>query len=155
MPFEELTGQRPTDFSRWHRKRLPDYCALADGDWWEIRYGKVVAFLETIKVGENNLIAAGEWFDKDPWLENWYSKDDPRYPLWPAKKVMLNFLLDLLTKRTPPLPVYIIYHTPLWLEGGMPHISRFKVLRWGRDWFQTLNEAQFIEWEKTLWLGKI
>lgn len=155
MPYEELTGQRPTDFSKWHRKRLPSFCALADGDWWEIRYSKVVAFLETIRVGDAQLMAAGDWFGQDPWLKNWYSKEDPRYPLWPTKKVMLNFLLDLLQKRKPPLPVYIIYHTPAYGTDEMPRISRFKVIEWGTNRSQVLNEAQFIEHEKALWLGKL
>lgn len=150
-----MTGQRPVDFSKWHRTRLPAFCALADGDWWEIRYGKVVAFVETIRAQPSALKEAGAWFNEDPWLKNWYPKGDPRYPLWPSKKVMLNFVLDLLRKRKPPLPVYIVYHTPLYWQGEMPHIAQFKVIVWGKGQPQLFNEAQFIEFEKALWLGKL
>ena len=36
MSHREMTGERPTDYSKWHRT-LPDYCKAKDIDWIEYR----------------------------------------------------------------------------------------------------------------------
>ena len=36
MTRYETTGERPTDYSKWHRS-LPDYCKAQDVDWVEYR----------------------------------------------------------------------------------------------------------------------
>ena len=36
MTRYETTGERPTDYSKWHRT-LPDYCKTQDIDWVEYR----------------------------------------------------------------------------------------------------------------------
>jgi len=37
MTTGETTGERPTDYSTWHRNELPGYCTAQDIDWVEYR----------------------------------------------------------------------------------------------------------------------
>lgn len=80
MPRDEVTGRHPSNFSEWHRRKLPDRCALADDDWCEIREGSVVAILEAIQVKPEHIEKAGDWILTDPWLKSWYPKYDERQP---------------------------------------------------------------------------
>jgi len=47
---KEITNERPTDYSKWHRT-LPDFCKVQDLDWIEYRIKddelKIVAIIET------------------------------------------------------------------------------------------------------------
>jgi len=53
-PPREITGKRPTNYSRWHRAKLPENCYMTDGDWFEQRLvnGEMftIAFIETIQI---------------------------------------------------------------------------------------------------------
>jgi len=34
MPIKEITGERPSTFSKWHRAKLPKWCLMTDGDFF-------------------------------------------------------------------------------------------------------------------------
>jgi len=42
----EVTNERPTEYSTWHRT-LPNSCPYTDIDLVEVRKGKIVAIIET------------------------------------------------------------------------------------------------------------
>lgn len=130
MPRWEVTGNRPSDFSNWHRHKLPDRCALADSDWFEVREGKVVAILETIQVKPEHFMGAGLWITNDPWLKSWYPRYDSRYPLWETKKVVLDYLIG-----TTRVPVFIIYHTPAMTQVRLIDYRAKKILDFDGDDF--------------------
>lgn len=93
-PQEEITGGRPTNYSRWHRyPNLPRACFVVDGDWFEMRKrdGQIVpvACFETLEVGP--------MFIPDAQRE---------YPLFPAKVALYTYL-----KRKLGIPVFIVRHT--------------------------------------------
>lgn len=46
MNRHEVTFERPTDYSEWHRT-LPDSCPVTDIDYLEIRCGEIKAIIET------------------------------------------------------------------------------------------------------------
>lgn len=137
MPRWEVTGKRPTVFSEWHRKKLPDRCHLADADWFFVREVGVVAIAETIQI-TGNFEKAGTWIYSDPWLKSWYPKYDPRYPIWETKKVVMNYLIGV-TK----LPFFIIYHTP--------DMSRVRVVDFRRKILTEYNEDDFLTWLAAKW----
>lgn len=91
-PIEEITGERPTNYSKWHRRALPRWCYMTDGDWFEQRVidGKLVsvAYVETIEVDE-------------------VESADINYPLWESKKA-LNEEIEGKMK----IPALIVYHNP-------------------------------------------
>lgn len=137
MPNDEITGQRPSNFSRWHRLKLPSSCALADVDWAEVRYGHVVAFLETIEISLGDIGQAGEWIKNDPWLHSWYPNYDKRYPLWETKKVIFNYLLAVCK-----MPLYVIYHTP--------DMKKAKVVDYRRKTIREYNDKELGDWFQML-----
>lgn len=137
MPREEITGERPTNFSRWHRQTLPPWCCLADVDWAEVRAGQVVAFLETIELAPEGIDGAGEWIKSDPWLKCWYPKYDRRYPLWETKKVVFNYLLSVSRKA-----FYVVYHTP--------NMSQVKVVDYRKKTLYQFDGKGFADWLQML-----
>lgn len=138
MPRWEVTGKRPTVFSEWHRAKLPDRCALADADWFEVREGRVVAILETIQIKPEHFAEAGKWILTDPWLKSWYPKYDDRYPLWETKKVVMNYLIGVTQK-----PFFIIYHTP--------DMARVRVIDFRKKTLTEYNEEGFATWLACKW----
>jgi hypothetical protein len=138
MPLGEVTGERPSNFSAWHRKTLPPRCAMADVDWCEVREGRVVAWIETIQVKPEHIEKAGDWIITDPWLKCWYPKYDKRYPLWETKKVVINYLIGV-----SKLPFYIVYHTPT--------MSRVRVIDYRRKRVKDFNEEGFTVWLAAKW----
>lgn len=138
MPTEEITGNRPTVFSVWHRKKLPPRCRLADADWFEVRECGVVAICETIQIKEENFDGAGEWIFTDPWLHNWYPIYDKRYPLWETKAIVLKFLVGTTKK-----PIFIIYHTP--------DMKKVRVIDFRKKTLTDYTEEKFAFWLKCKW----
>ena len=138
MPRDEVTGRRPSNFSEWHRRKLPDRCALADVDWCEVREGSVVAILETIQVKPEHIKKAGDWILTDPWLKCWYPKYDERYPLWETKRVIINFLISTTRK-----PFFIIYHTP--------DMSKVRVIDYRKKTLTDYDEDDFATWLSCKW----
>lgn len=139
MPLGELTNNRPSIFSSWHRPpNLPVRCALADADWFEVREGRVVAIEETIQVKEQNFDDAGKWIITDPWLKSWYPKYDARYPLWETKRVVLNYLIG-----STRLPFFIIYHTP--------DMSQVRLIDYRRKEIKDFTGKQFGDWLTMKW----
>jgi hypothetical protein len=133
----ELTGKRPEVFSVWHRQKLPHWCRLADGDWFEVRHNQVVAVVETIMVKPGDFPQAGQWVRDDPWQKCWYPRYDRRYALWETKKVVLNWLLGVTRVR-----VFIIYHTP--------DMSRIRVIDYRKKKVWEFNERQFADFLQML-----
>jgi hypothetical protein len=93
MPKEEVTGTRkgPSNYSKWHRRALPSWCYVVNGDWFELRKRRsdgnleIVAYIETIEV------------------------DDPtkHTPLWLATK---GLVLEAVKKFS--IPTFVVWHTP-------------------------------------------
>jgi len=93
MPQEEITGRRvgPSNYSKWHRKALPNWCYVVNGDWFELRRKsiggnlEIVAYIETIEV-----------------------ENPAEYtPLWPATK---SLVLQMVQKIG--IPVFVVWHNP-------------------------------------------
>lgn len=137
-PSDEITNQRPSDFSIWHRKALPKRCRLADGDFFEVRENKVVAIEETIMIHSDKLDGVGSWILTDPWLKNWYPTNDKRYPLWETKKVVLNYLIGVTR-----LPFFIIYHTP--------GVKLARVIDYRKKKIMDFTDKELADWLQMLW----
>jgi hypothetical protein len=88
MVNTELTGNRPNNYSLWHRT-LKSNMFMTDGDWFEqrVKDGKLVsvAYIETIQL--SNLDA--------------YKS----YPVWRSKKELCN---EITTKMQ--IPSFVVYH---------------------------------------------
>lgn len=138
MPLDELTSTRPTNFSVWHRNKLPPRCRLADADWFEVRESGVVAIVETIQLKKEKFDSAGEWIYTDPWLRNWYPTYDSQYPLWETKATVLKFLLGTTKK-----PIYIVYHTP--------DMAKVRVIDFRKKTLVDYSEEEFITWLSCKW----
>lgn len=93
-PQQELTGKRPSNYSAWHRAKLPNWCYHTDGDWFEQRLvnGKLaaVACIETIEV---------------PPLFIHDAQD--HYKLWPSKRALLHDI-----SQGMHIPCFVVRHTP-------------------------------------------
>jgi len=92
-PQDEITGQRPKNYSLWHRPpNLPGWCFMTDGDWFEQRKKgeefKSVAYIETIKVKS---------------VDNAHIT----YPVWRSKK---SLILEIEKKMG--IPAYVVWHNP-------------------------------------------
>ena len=121
-PLEEITGKRPSNYSTWHRKALPEWCKMTDGDWFEQRIEegelKSVAYIETIQV---------------PKVE----EADKAYPLWKSKKS-----LCLEIKEKMGIPAYIVWHNV--------DCNDYLVMRIAETTPQRMNEEKYIEFLKNL-----
>ena len=52
MSRKEITNERPTDYSKWHREKLPAFCLAQDVDWIEYRkFGEIVKPVAIIETG--------------------------------------------------------------------------------------------------------
>ncbi len=137
MAQDELTNNRPSNYSTWHRNKLPLWCCQADADWYEVRQSNVVAIVETMQIKPDNFELAGEWLKTDPWLKKNYADDDLRYPPWKTKRVVLNFHIGASRK-----PIYIVYHTP--------DMSRVRVINYRTKAIKEFNEKQYQEWLQSI-----
>lgn len=121
MPQEEITDKRPTNYSKWHRK-LPEWCYLTDGDWFEQRKKngvfKSVAYVETVQVKE---------------VEN----ANINYPLWSSKMSLCKEI-----KAKANLPVFIVWHNA--------ECTDFLVLKLGEITPKRMNEVEYKEFIKSL-----
>ena len=93
-PIKEQTNNRPSNYSKWHRPpNLPNWCLLADGDWFEMRETgesiEPVACIETMEIGGLFIKQAQQ-----------------NYPLWKTKKYLLKEIQLRMN-----IPVYIVRHT--------------------------------------------
>lgn len=94
MPQKEVTGKRPTNYSKWHRyPNLPKWCRLADSDWFEIREKDnrllPVACIETMEIGALFIKIAQQ-----------------EYPLWETKQALLSAI-----NQRMGIPVFVVRHT--------------------------------------------
>lgn len=91
MPMEEITGKRPRNYSIWHRNKLPEWCKMTDGDYFEQRLidGELcaVAYIETIQVPDVHAAQMGG------------------YPVWPSKDALCKEI-----QRKMNIPSFIVYH---------------------------------------------
>lgn len=121
-PLEEITGKRPTNYSRWHRKALPDWCKVTDGDWFEQRVKegvfRSVAYIETIQV---------------PTVDN----ADANYPPWASKK---SLCLEIEEKMG--IPAYVVWHNADCMD--------FMVLRITETTPKRMNEEEYKQFIKNL-----
>jgi len=96
-------------YSDWHRKALPHWCYMTDGDWFEqrVRDGeiKAVAYIETIGVPAPTVENADK--DYEPWglkpqlcLEIERKMGIPAYIVWHNKDCN-DFLVLRITETTP------------------------------------------------------
>lgn len=92
-PQSEITNKRPTNYSKWHRANLPDWCYHTDGDWFQQRMNNgrliVVAYIETIQVPPLFINSA-----------------QSEYPLWPSKKALMIDISEAMQ-----IPCCVVRHT--------------------------------------------
>ena len=110
MPQEEVTEKRPTNYSRWHRAKLPGWCFMTDGDWFEQRKigGKLraVAYIETIEVKSPSVVEAQiyfrVWFSKKALLEDIHERMGiPSFIVW-HNPTCTEFLIQRSPVENPP-----------------------------------------------------
>lgn len=138
MPQGELTGERPGNYSRWHRTKdrgpfqgTPGpsrTCYQCDGDWFELRdrYGNgnliVVAYIETIQT-EN--------------VDDWTG-----YKVYPTKE-KLGMAIHLQMR----IPFFVVYHNAACTEFFVKGYSTFK----GKSNMRArYNQHQYIEFIESL-----
>jgi len=121
-PQEEITERRPTNYSRWHREALPEWCYMTDGDWFEQRVIegelKAVAYIETIEIekpGEGN----------------------KSHPLWKSKRA-----LCLEIERKMGIPAYVVWHNAACNDFLVQRITETNPRR--------MNKEEYIEFIKNL-----
>lgn len=107
MPQDELTDARPTNYSKWHREKLPRWCYVTNGDWFEQRSidGKLatIALIETIEVpGGRNTETA-----------------DKEFPIWQSKKALLEN-----AEKEWNVPTFIVWHNPSCTEFLVQRIGQ-------------------------------
>jgi len=121
MPKEELTNNRPGNYSHWHRERLPGWCFNTDGDWFEQRKKGdtlvVVAYIETIQIPLNSL--------------------PDEYPVWDSK---INLAKEINDKMF--IPCFFVWH--------YPDCSYFFIKRIGKDHYIMMKENDYINFIKGL-----
>jgi len=124
MPREEITGERPSNYSKFHREILPEWCYMTDGDWFEQRWinneFKLIAYVETIQV---------------PSLE-----DDPDriYPVWSSKKGLCGKI-----EAKMGIPAYVVWHNEACTKF---FVQRALIEAKGR----TMNQSEYIDFILTL-----
>lgn len=97
MVKKETTGERPGNYSSWHRT-LPDKCYSCDIDWVEYRGGLVKALIETSEINYT-YVSDGE----DPYLKTmWYVLRRT----WFQRKVLYEIAKKLDIKA------FIVVHEP-------------------------------------------
>ena len=127
-PQRELTGKRPTNYSAWHRAKLPEWCYHTDGDWFEQRLvnGKLVAvaYIETIEV--------------QPLFINNAQRE---YKLWPSKKALIADIYNRID-----LPCFIVRHTAdcktFCVSRATPTSDETEAI--------LMNETEYIAWIRNL-----
>ena len=127
-PQRELTSKRPTNYSSWHRTKLPEWCYQTDGDWFEQRKvdGKlvVVAYIETIEV-----------------LPLFINNAQREYSLWPSKRALI---VDIYNRMR--VSCFIVRHTA--------DCKTFCVSRVTLTGDETeailMNETEYITWMQNL-----
>ena len=91
MPQEDLTSNRPKNYSIWHRQ-LPFWCYQTDGDFFEQRkdkegHLKAVAYIETIQIPEHS--------------------NPLDYPVWRSKKALAEQISGSMG-----ISGYYVWHYP-------------------------------------------
>lgn len=111
-------------YSDWHRKALPRWCYMTDGDWFERRTRdgeiKSVAYIETIGVPAPTVDNA----DKD-------------YSPWGAKRE-----LCIEIEKKMGIPAYIVWHNK--------DCDDFLVLRVTETTPKRMNEKEYINFIEKL-----
>ncbi len=123
-PQREITYKRPTNYSAWHRKKLPEWCYHTDGDWFEQRKvdGKlvIVAYIETIEV--------------PPLFINNAQRE---YELWSSKKALVADIYNRMN-----MPCFIVRHT-----ADCTNFCLSRVTPTGEETEAiVMNEAKYISW---------
>ena len=123
-PQRELTGKRPSNYSAWHRTKLPKWCYHTDGDWFEQRVanGKLVAvaYIETIEI--------------PPLFINNAQRE---YELWPSKKALVADIYNRMN-----IPCFIVRHT-----ADCTNFCLSRVTPTGAETEAiVMNEAKYISW---------
>lgn len=121
--MDEITGNRPSNYSVWHRKKLPEWCKMVNGDFFEQRLIEekyvTVALVETIQI--RNLDSVLEF-----------------YPIWSSKKVLLAEVEEKMW-----IPAFVVWHNP--------ECTQFQVYRPKTDVKPVpLSELEFIEFVKNI-----
>lgn len=123
-PQEEITGKRPGEYSAWHRKALPRWCYMTDGDWFEqrSREGKLksVAYIETIQLSQ-------------------VEEAHKHHAVW-ASKAKGGLTAEI--EERMGVPAYVVWHNP--------ECTDFLVLRIMETEPKRMNKDQYIEFIKNL-----
>jgi len=91
VPQHEITGNRPSNFSAWHRRELPDWCLMTDGDFFlQVAIDEHIcttAYLELIQVPSVENVTHGS------------------YKIWPSKDALCREIMKHMG-----IPSFIVYH---------------------------------------------
>lgn len=103
-PQKELTSKRPSSYSQWHRRNLPNWCYVTDGDWFEQRnmngHLVTVAYIETMEI-----------------LPLFVTNPQEEYPLWASKKALIQEISERMR-----IPCFVVRHKP---SCDLFFVSRF------------------------------
>jgi hypothetical protein len=128
MPIKEVTGERPSNFSKWHRNKLPEWCLMTDGDYFmQVKVGEkvcVVAYVEEIDV--DNV--------EDAMLGG--------YPVWPSKDALCREIMEKMN-----IPSFILYHNP--------QCTDFLVFSYADKTYRRMTEDEYMSFEVNLRRAKL
>lgn len=120
MPQNEITNNRPKNYSKWHRI-LPDWCYNTDGDFFEqrIQDGKLtaIAYIETVQIPDN--------------------KKPDEYDIWDHKKRLAEQI-----NKVMGIPCFYVWH--------YANCKTFFVQRVGSDKIVKMYENEYKEFIKKL-----
>lgn len=125
MPREELTNNRPLNYSHWHRTLGKRYYAL-DADWFEMRGEKgelcIVAIIETMQIPDSKL-----------------EKANKNYPL---TKFKANAYRIIVNSISPHVPFFTVWHNK--------ECSRFLVFDYDKETLMLYEEREYVQFIKSL-----
>ena len=118
-----MTFKRPTNYSLWHRAKLPSWCFMTDGDFFEQRRIddalQTVAYVETIQVPDVHAAAMGA------------------YPVFPSKDALCAEI-----QQKMGIPSYIVYHAV--------DCHEFLVYSYTDRIYKSMTEQEYINLVKNL-----
>ena len=123
--MKEITDNRPSHYSKWHRNpdKLPSWCKMTDGDFFEQRVvdGRFcsVAYIETIEVDDVNTAQMGG------------------YPIYPHKDALCKEIQEKMK-----IPSYIVYNNP--------ECTDFLVFSYVERVYRRMVESEYVDFIKGL-----
>jgi len=119
MPQNEITENRPPNYSKWHRENLPPDCFMTDGDWFEQRKhnGKLcaVAYIETVQIPKHKTYRG--------------------YPIWESKQALAEQIQEQMG-----IPSFFVWNTQDCKWFYVKGVGRDQIIK-----MNTIEYKNFIE----------